>query len=93
MAKLDTKNDLNRVGLFSELGYISIGDPYKRQSTSKYQTPTVVKLFVAIFMSVCFSAINCIHRIKQLFYFTVSKLNGLSQLIHSLLFFKTTEAC
>lgn len=35
MAKLDTKNDLNRVGLFSELGYISIGDPYKRQSTSK----------------------------------------------------------
>lgn len=34
MAKLDTKNDLNRVGLFSELGYISIGDPYKRQSTN-----------------------------------------------------------
>lgn len=33
MAKLDTKNDLNRVGLFSELGYISIGDPFKRKST------------------------------------------------------------
>lgn len=33
MAKLDTKNDLNRVGLFSELGYISIGDPYKKKST------------------------------------------------------------
>jgi len=29
MSKNDTKNDLNRVGLFSELGYISIGDPYK----------------------------------------------------------------
>lgn len=40
MAKLDTKNDLNRVGLFSELGYISIGDPYKRQSTGKYETPS-----------------------------------------------------
>ena len=36
MAKLDTKNDLNRVGLFSELGYISIGDPYKRKSTGRY---------------------------------------------------------
>lgn len=35
MAKLDTKNDLNRVGLFSELGYISIGDPFKRKSTGK----------------------------------------------------------
>ncbi|XP_068706371.1 cilia-and flagella-associated protein 96-like [Montipora capricornis] len=34
MSKLDTKNDLNRVGLFSELGYISIGDPYKRQGTN-----------------------------------------------------------
>ena len=54
MAKLDTKNDLNRVGLFSELGYISIGDPYKRQSTSKYQTPTVVELFVTVLMLVCF---------------------------------------
>ncbi|EDO34007.1 predicted protein [Nematostella vectensis] len=28
----DVKNDLNRVGLFSELGYISIGDPYKIQN-------------------------------------------------------------
>ena len=37
MSKLDTKNDLNRVGLFSELGYISIGDPYKRQGTSKWE--------------------------------------------------------
>lgn len=53
MAKLDTKNDLNRVGLFSELGYISIGDPYKRQSTSKYRTPTVVELLVTVLMSVC----------------------------------------
>jgi len=25
----DGKNDLNRIGLFSELGYISIGDPYR----------------------------------------------------------------
>eukprot|EP00794_Sanderia_malayensis_P012154 gene12154-13408_t len=25
---MDNKNDLNRIGLFSELGYISIGDPY-----------------------------------------------------------------
>lgn len=24
----DTKNDLNRIGLFSELGYVSVGDPY-----------------------------------------------------------------
>ena len=54
MAKLDTKNDLNRVGLFSELGYISIGDPYKRQSTSKYARPKVVELFVTFFMSGCF---------------------------------------
>ena len=26
----EVKNDLNRVGLFSELGYISINDPYKK---------------------------------------------------------------
>ena len=26
---VDGKNDLNRVGWFSEMGYISIGDPYK----------------------------------------------------------------
>lgn len=32
----EVKNDLNRVGLFSELGYISIGDPYKGKSSSKY---------------------------------------------------------
>jgi hypothetical protein len=31
----DVKNDLNRVGLFSELGYISIGDPYKTRVLSK----------------------------------------------------------
>ena len=58
MAKLDTKNDLNRVGLFSELGYISIGDPYKRQSTSKYETPTVVELFVTVLISVCFWSVQ-----------------------------------
>lgn len=28
----EVKNDLNRVGLFSELGYVSIGDPYKKPS-------------------------------------------------------------
>ena len=54
MAKLDTKNDLNRVGLFSELGYISIGDPYKKHSTSKYETPTLVGLFVTVLMLACF---------------------------------------
>lgn len=54
MAKLDTKNDVNRVGLFSELGYISIGDPYKRQSTSKYQTPILVELFASVLMSASF---------------------------------------
>ncbi|XP_031555461.1 UPF0602 protein C4orf47 homolog [Actinia tenebrosa] len=30
----EIKNDLNRVGLFSELGYISIGDPYKTNVSS-----------------------------------------------------------
>ncbi|XP_046855147.1 UPF0602 protein C4orf47 homolog [Xenia sp. Carnegie-2017] len=28
---IEGKNDLNRVGWFSEMGYISIGDPYKRK--------------------------------------------------------------
>ncbi|KAK3722098.1 hypothetical protein QZH41_019843 [Actinostola sp. cb2023] len=33
----EVKNDLNRVGLFSELGYVSIGDPYKAR-TSNFNT-------------------------------------------------------
>lgn len=33
---METRNDLNRIGLFSELGYISIGDPYTASSSSKY---------------------------------------------------------
>ena len=30
------KNDLNRIGLFSELGYISIGDPYVPPNSSEF---------------------------------------------------------
>ena len=30
------RNDLNRLGLFSELGYISIGDPYYPPNSSKF---------------------------------------------------------
>ena len=32
---MEGRNDLNRLGLFSELGYISIGDPYSSKSSSK----------------------------------------------------------
>ena len=32
----ENKNDLNRIGLFSELGYISIGDPFKSRKNGKY---------------------------------------------------------
>ena len=32
----DSKNDLNRVGWFSEMGYISIGDPYKSKKNGIY---------------------------------------------------------
>lgn len=35
MVKLDIKNDLNCVGLFSEFGYILIGDLFKRKSIGK----------------------------------------------------------
>lgn len=31
----DAKNDLNRVGYFSEMGYVSIGDPYKTKTNGK----------------------------------------------------------
>ena len=31
----DVKNDLNRVGLFSEMGYVSVGDPYHMKTGSK----------------------------------------------------------
>ena len=31
----DGKNDLNRVGWFSEMGYISIGDPYKSKRNGR----------------------------------------------------------
>jgi len=31
-----TKNDLNRIGFFSEHGYISIGDPYVNSNSRKY---------------------------------------------------------
>ena len=30
------KNDLNRIGLFSEMGYISVGDPYVNSNNSKF---------------------------------------------------------
>lgn len=30
----DAKNDLNRVGYFSEMGYVSIGDPYKTKTNA-----------------------------------------------------------
>lgn len=33
------KNDLTRVGYFSEMGYISIGDPYKPKKSGK---PTIM---------------------------------------------------
>ena len=33
--KMEARNDLNRLGLFSELGYISIGDPYAAPNSSK----------------------------------------------------------
>ena len=45
----ETKNDLNRIGLFSELGYISIGDPFKTQKNGKYifDMSSVVRRFCA----------------------------------------------
>ena len=33
---MDARNDLNRLGIFSELGYISIGDPYAPPNSSKF---------------------------------------------------------
>ena len=32
----ENKNDLNRIGLFSELGYASVGDPYKKAGGTGY---------------------------------------------------------
>jgi len=32
----ETKNDLNRLGLFSELGYASVGDPYRRPNAKTF---------------------------------------------------------
>lgn len=39
----DGKNDLNRVGWFSEMGYISIGDSYKSKKNGIY----FLSMFVA----------------------------------------------
>ena len=48
-AGMDTKNDLNRIGLFSELGYISIGDPYVTPNSSKYgKSSTHLDFLVAL---------------------------------------------
>jgi len=33
---MEGRNDLNRLGLFSELGYISIGDPYSSKSSKPF---------------------------------------------------------
>ena len=35
MGDNNNKNDLTRIGLFSELGYISIGDPYTNVNSRK----------------------------------------------------------
>ena len=35
----ETKNDLNRVGLFSELGYVSVGDPYNKPNGKAFNEP------------------------------------------------------
>lgn len=32
----ETKNDLNRIGLFSELGYVSVGDSYKKTNGTTF---------------------------------------------------------
>ncbi len=32
---MGTKNDMNRIGLFQEMAYISINDPYKSNNKSK----------------------------------------------------------
>jgi hypothetical protein len=42
----DGKNDLNRVGWFSEMGYISIGDPYKPKKNGIYPTDRLVVLYI-----------------------------------------------
>ena len=33
---MGTKNDMNRIGLFQEMAYISINDPYKSKANSKW---------------------------------------------------------
>ena len=45
-----TKTDMERVGIFKEMGYISIKDPYKGKALSTKETLTSDKLLSKFFM-------------------------------------------